>query len=159
MRKPLTLVMAAFVLSGCMMSGPMALIPITSQYLLWNDGDRETSENPHAISVDELLSAARSDDFEVQEQLKIDIAYQEHFLTETELDLFRKAKAKEIEVICGPYENGDPLTAAALALKSCRTIAQQLEQLEIKISIRFQPNAVKGFATIKVMPGLETEDA
>ncbi|WP_420548172.1 hypothetical protein [Curvivirga sp.] len=159
MRVLLTTIGLAVCLSGCMTLSPMELLPENEMYFMTMKDERYAPTGQNGISIQELLQSARGQDGEVVEIVEIQISYQDHVLDETNYEFFRTVQNQPMEILCGPYEYGDPFSAASMALRTCEEIRAQLNDKGISLSIRFDPNAPKGHATISPLMGEGESDA
>lgn len=159
MRKVLSLGVLALALQGCMISGPLALLPPTAKYLLWNSDDSAQEPSTEAISVDDLLKNVRGFTSEQKKPDNIRISYSDYTLSDERLAELARFKNDTLEVVCGPYEYGTPLEAATMALRTCSEIKAQLVQRGLKPNMRFSPSAPKGEASVTPISVIEASDA
>ena len=159
MRVLLTTIGLVVSLTGCMTLSPMELLPENEMYFMTMQDELYAPTGQNGISIQELLQSARGEDGEVAEIVEIQISYQDHILDETNYEFFRTVQNQPMEVLCGPYEYGDPFSATSMALRICKEIQAQLQDKGISLSIRFDPKAPKGHATIAPVMGEGGSDA
>lgn len=159
MRKVLSLGLLAFALQGCIMSGPMALIPPTAKYFLWNSDDEQKKDDARAISVQDLLKKARGFSSDTEKPANILISYDDYVIDEERLEAFSRDHKHAFEMVCGPYEYGSPIEAATMALRTCGAIKKQLIDRGLNLNVRFDPEATKGSAVLTPFVMIEAEDA
>lgn len=161
MRKILSLTILSFTLNGCLLSGPMALLPPAAKYLLWNSNDEVDANENGPISVSDLLKGVKKYESpdDIKEISPIIISYEDLSFSDNTLIKFASSQDREYEMICGPYEYGAPLQAASLALQACSNIKKQLIDKGIRLNVHFSPTAKKGQASIKEVRINEASDA
>ena len=159
MRKVLSLGLLAFALQGCILSGPMALLPPTAKYLLWNSDEKQDENNAQSISVQDLLKNARSFSAPTDKPAPLRISYDDYHLNDDRLTEIARFKEDTLDLVCGPYTHGTPLNAAMHALKTCGAIKAQLQKRGLKLNVRFNPDAAKGEAVLSPVMMIEAQDA
>ena len=159
MRKVLSLGLLAFALQGCIMSGPMALLPPTAKYLLWSSDEKQDEEAGAAISVQDLLKNARGFTTDQEKPAHIRVSYDDYLLTDNHLKELARHQDHTFEMVCGPYEYGSPIEAATMALRTCGAIKAQLIDRGLKLNVRFDPDGEKGGAILTPLMMLEAQDA
>lgn len=161
MRNLSGLLLMAFLLNGCMISGPLALLPPTARYLLSSDSKKENTAQNTPISVADMLQTAR--DFTSSGTIKtiapIEIPYDNVAQGTIDFDQFAAHSAQDFHLTCGPYTLGSPILAASLALKACQRIQKKLQTYTSHLSVRFSPKAKKGYAILSLRPVKGDEDA
>ncbi|WP_135078828.1 hypothetical protein [Terasakiella sp. SH-1] len=141
------------------MSGPMALLPPTAKYLLWNSNDKPDEESRQPISVQDLLKNARKFSTKSAPPAKIEIAYDDYTLTDDKIEAFIRLNSLILNMTCGPYEYGSPLNAATMALRTCGAIKRQLTDRGLKLNVQFDPEGPKGKAILIPVTMREGNDA
>lgn len=159
MRNLLLIPVLASFLSGCIMSGPMALLPPTAKFLMWAGEKDEQSDGGEAISVAELLKNVQGFDSTSAAPLNMQVSYSNHILSAQQLKELYPHRQASLEVACGPFEYGDPINAANQALRACSAIRRQLLENGYKVTVRFKPTAKKGLAIITATSMIEADDA